>query len=179
VSRCGNIQPVDQDALERRPKPIDPKVIEMLFPTYAEGSRRQLATGLTLGAALLSLVALFVYRYMRKHDMRKHALVEIVLLILGLGAGALLCAFWETIAQYLTENGKGEPIALLGGVSVWPTVLLRVFGIVLSSYFIYLVLRGLNKNLQDIAKKMDLGPEPETIPRQIISISKDVLTLCK
>jgi hypothetical protein len=192
--RCGNIQPVDQDALEQRPKPGDPKVIERLFPTYAEGSRRQLATSLSLGALLLSLVALFVFRYMRKHDMLKHEpisarrapnaskairLVEIVLLILGLGAGALLCVFWEPIGQYLTETGNGEPIALLDGISVWPTIALRSFGITLSIYFFLRIVDGLSKNLKEIAGEMDLTPEPEPLWSQFTGIQRDILTFWK
>jgi hypothetical protein len=68
---------------------------------------------------------------------------------------------------------------LLDGISVWPTIVLRSLGIVLSAYFIYRVLRDLDKNLQGIAKQMDLGPEPETIPLQIFGIQKDVLALRK
>ena len=118
VSRCGNIQPVDQDVLERRPKPGDPKSIEKPFPALGKDSRETLTTGLAL-CALLGVAAL-AFR-----NVRKHAFVEIVLLILGLGVGSLICFYWEPIAEYLTENGKGEPIAIMDGVSVWPTILLR------------------------------------------------------
>jgi hypothetical protein len=171
VTKCSYIQPVDPKELKNLSSPGDPKVIEKPFPALGEDSRETLTTGLALGA-LLSAVAL-AFRYGRKYAF------ENVLLILGLGGGAWLCANWEPVAQWITDKGNGEPIALLDGISVWPTIVLRSLGIVLSAYFIYRVLRDLDKNLQGIAKQMDLGPEPETIPLQIFGIQKDVLALRK
>jgi hypothetical protein len=152
VRRCGNIQPVDQDALERHPKPADPKVIEELFPTYGNDGSMKLAAALGIGA-LLGLGALAVSRYLRKY-----AFVEVILTTLGLGAGASICAFWQPVAQYLTENGNGESISIFEGMSVWPTNLLRGFGIVLAIYFIWRAQRSLHQNLTDIASDMKLEP---------------------
>jgi hypothetical protein len=123
--------------------------------------------------ALVGVVAL-AFRYVRKH-----AFVEVVLLILGLGVGAWICAYWEPIAQYLTENWKGEPIAIADGVSVWPTILLRGLGIILSVYFFLLIVGGLHKNLKEVAGQMGLRPKPETLWRQFAGIQKDILTLRK
>jgi hypothetical protein len=43
---------------------------------------------------------------------------------------------------------------------------------VLSLYFIYRVLNGLDKNLRVIAEKMELRPEPETMRHQLLGIQE-------
>ena len=123
--------------------------------------------------ALVGVVAL-AFRYVREH-----AFVEVVLLILGLGVGALICAYWEPIAQYLTENGKGEPIAMADGVSVWPTILLRSLGIILFVNFFLRVVRGLQTNLEEIAAELGLRPMPEPLLRQLTGSQKYSLTFWK
>lgn len=171
MTNCSYIQPVDPEELKNLSNPGNPKVIEKLFPAIGEDSRETLVMGLALGA-LLGVVAL-AFRYVRKH-----AFVEVVLLILGLGVGALICAYWEPIAQYLTENGKGEPIAIADGVSVWPTILLRGLGIILSVYFFLCIVGGLHNNLEEIAGEMELRPKPEPLLRQLAGI-QEILTFLK
>lgn len=126
--------------------------------------------------AVLGLGVLLCSRYVREH-----ALLEVFLLILGLGVGSWICINWEPIAQYLTENGKGEPIAIADGVSVWPTVLLRGLGIILSIYFLLRTVGGLCKNLEEIAREMELTPKPEPWWRQLtgIRIQGDIFTFWK
>jgi hypothetical protein len=51
----------------------------------------------------------------------------------------------------LSMDDNGEPIAMLEGVSVWPTVLLRVLGIILTGYFIWRAKCTLRENLAGIA----------------------------
>jgi hypothetical protein len=108
VKNCSYIQPVDPKELKNVSNPGEPKLIEKLFPALGEDSRNNLRTGLALGA-VLGLGVLLGSRYVREH-----ALVEVVLLILGLGVGSWICMHWEPIAQSLTETGKGEPIAISG-----------------------------------------------------------------
>ena len=91
----------------------------------------------------------------------------------------MICFHWEEVAQFLTENGNGEPLVMLEGVSVWPTILLRVVGIVLSLYFVWRVLRSLHGNLKEIAAAMELKPEPAPLWKQFTGIHEDVLTLWK
>lgn len=114
ASNCGNIQPAN----------------EPLFPTFDDTGRKLLAAGLA-GGAFLGLGLL----YLRK--VPKGARVEVRLGVACLSVGALTCVFWEPFAQFVTRHGQGEPIAMLEGVSVWPTVLLRILGIILSIYFIW------------------------------------------
>lgn len=68
---------------------------------------------------------------------RKGRRVEVWLVVFSLVVASLTCALWEPIARFLTDDDNGEPIAMLEGVSVWPTVLLRVLGIILTGYFIW------------------------------------------
>jgi hypothetical protein len=134
-SNSGNIQPIN----------------EKLFPTI-EGARRiKLAMGLAGGA-------IFVLALLGFRNVRKSAAIEVVLVFLGLGAAALTCAFWEPFAQVLTDCGQGEPIAMLQGVSVWPTVLLRILGIILAGYFIWRSTSSLHDNLVEISDDMQLDP---------------------
>ncbi|HEX3494865.1 MAG TPA: hypothetical protein VHT48_05795 [Methylocella sp.] len=172
VTNCGYIQPVDTKELKNPSNPGGPKVIEKPFPTLGEDSRKNLPIGLALGA-VLGLGVLLGSPYVRKH-----AFLEVVLLILGLGVGSWICINWEPIAQHLTEKGEGEPIAILDGVSVWPTILLRGLGIILSIYFFLRIVGGLGKNLEEIAWELELRPKPEPLWRQLTGI-QDILTFWK
>ena len=51
----------------------------------------------------------------------------------------------------LTQYGLGEPIALFEGVSIWPTGTLRVLGVLLSLYSIWICKALLEKNLKGLA----------------------------
>ena len=44
----------------------------------------------------------------------------------------LLSLGWGSAAPWLTENGLGEPISVVEGITVWPTVALRAFGVLLA-----------------------------------------------
>jgi hypothetical protein len=65
---------------------------------------------------------------------------------------AWLTLRWKVLADYLTEEGNGEPIGLMLGVSAWPTEVMRVTSIVLSIGFIFAGWKMLDRNLDDIAK---------------------------
>ena len=145
---------------------------EKLFPTFDEIGRKLLVSGLAVGSFLgLALLCL--------RKVPEVARVEVWLAVAGLGIGALTAAYWEEFAQYVTGYGQGEPIALLEGVSIWPTVLLRILGIILSIYFIWRAQVSLHKNLVTIAGDMKLPlsdeavlacPDKYTLPRKITRI---------
>jgi hypothetical protein len=123
--------------------------IEALYPTfYVTG--RKLLTLVLAGGAFWSLILL----YLRK--VPEGARIEVGLLVAGLSWGALICAYWEQVAQFVTGYGQGEPIAIMQGVSVWPTVLLRSLGMILAFYFIWRTQRDLHNNLAEIADEMKL-----------------------
>jgi hypothetical protein len=131
-----------------------------------------LAEGLASGA-------IFVLALLGFRNVRKSAAVEVVLVFLVLGAGALTFVFWEPFAQVLTGYGDGEPIAMLQGVSVWPTVLLRGLGITLALYFIWRALRRLHRNLAKITDDMNLEPKPASLWKQMTSVLEDIRSLWK
>jgi hypothetical protein len=127
-----------------------------LFPSFEPRGERVLAATLAL-AALPVLLTLSI-RSVRRRAVGEVALVGFILLV-----GAFACCLWTQIATALTEDGKGEPIALLEGVSVWPTVLLRALSIVLSAYLIWRAWRKLDTNLYEIARDMKLSAPDSAI----------------
>ena len=148
---CGYIQPVNMKESEKlEGLPAQPKIIEPLYPTFEKSSRLKLAGGLA-AIAVLGLAA-FCFR-----NVRKQVGFEAGLVVLGFSLGAAACLFWEDLAQFLTGYGDGEPLALLQGVSVWPTVLLRSLGIVLAVCFLLRARRRLGENLEEIAADMKLN----------------------
>ena len=171
-AKSGYIQPVDLEEQKKLDDTDAPKIMDTLYPTFEERSSQKVALGLALGAVLT--FSLLAFRHIRKY-----VVFETVLASLVLGAAAWTCYHWEYVAQVLTEQGKGEPIALLDGVSLWPTVLLRVFGIVLAACFIRRVTCGLNENLIEIARELKLEPEPVTLWKQFTSVVEDILSTRK
>jgi hypothetical protein len=91
----------------------------------------------------------------------------------------LACFYWEPFARFLTSDGNGEPIALLEGVSVWPTVLLRCLAIILLIYFIFRMMRSLHNNLRETAVEMSLTPEPSPLWKQSIGIPNTLYKIAR
>jgi hypothetical protein len=58
--------------------------------------------------------------------------IEVLSVFIVLVAAACLSAFWDKIAYILTEYGKGEPISFIQGVSLWPSVMLRLLTVLTS-----------------------------------------------
>jgi hypothetical protein len=171
-AKCGYIQPVDLEEQKKLDNTNAPKIMDTLYPTFEERSSQKLALGLALGAVLT--FSLLAFR-----NIRKYVVFEIVLASLVLSVAAWMCSDWERFAQYLTEHGKGEPIAMLDGIGLWPTVLQRGFGIVLAVCFIRRVMCGLNKNLKEIAAELKLEPEPVSLWKQFWGVFEDVRSAWK
>jgi hypothetical protein len=60
------------------------------------------------------------------------------------------------IAAVLTSHGDGEPILLLSGISLWPSLAIRLMAIALCIKFIGIVIRKLDENLTSVAKEFGL-----------------------
>jgi hypothetical protein len=95
-----------------------------------------------LSGAALILLLMLCFR-----DIRKRAGVEFVAISVLLVEASLICFYWRPTAIFLWQNGRGEPMTLFQGVSIWPTVLLRALSINLCIYFIWRALRNLKSNL--------------------------------
>lgn len=154
---CRYIQPVDLDELKDHRDASDPKPIEKPFPTFIGKSGNSLAASLALGAVFAVMA---VWRRWLPNWR-----VELWFIALCFVGAAVACFFWEPIARYLTSDGhgapNGEPIALLDGISIWPTVFLRLLSIILACYFIFRALFDLHANLKEIARDMGLDPPPK------------------
>jgi hypothetical protein len=167
---CGYIHPI-KDIEDSKRKPEQPKIIEELFPTYEEKSRIKLKYGLA-ASAFLALGSLALQR------VRRLAGLEVGLLSLSFGAGALACALWEPLARVLTEDGMGEPLTIFEGVSVWPTVMIRILSILLAICFIIRAFRTLHGNLRKIALEMELTP-PVPLKEQMADCLADLQRMRK
>jgi hypothetical protein len=71
-----------------------------------------------------------------------------------LALAAAVYALWPALAAWLTSGG--EPITLLEGISVWPTVFFRAVAIVLCIWLIIYGWRKLDANLRQICEDLHL-----------------------
>jgi len=78
--------------------------------------------------------------------------------ILVLGAGVI--ARWDYFAEAATEHGLGEPLAWTQGISVWPSIALRVIAAILALCLIFDGWRELQDNLAQVQAKF-FGKRPE------------------
>ncbi len=124
---------------------------EYLYPRYKSNSRHFFV----LGVALLACAAAAA---LRTAWVRKVAKIEVCIIYAALLLGVGISTNWYGFASWLTEDGEGEPFILLGGVSIWPTVLLRIIAIVVAVYFIWLSYSWLAQNLVDISHSNGLVP---------------------
>lgn len=69
--------------------------------------------------------------------------------------------FWQPFADWLTEHRDGEPMTVLQGVSIWPTVLLRALTLGLSGWLVWIAWHQLDANLDLICEDMTLKTLPE------------------
>jgi len=82
-------------------------------------------------------------------------------------AAAFIAVVWKQAASWLTDYGAGEPIELSDGVSVWPTIAMRLLVIVLCWLIVARASRRLDENLCEIAKKLRLTYPALVIARAI------------
>jgi hypothetical protein len=147
---------------------IDPTEAR-LFPEIKSGS--VIPIGLLI-AILVLAIALMTSGWVRKlcfprgnaladswYDPVRPSLHPLIILVGVISAGVGLSAFWPFLAYWLTRRGLGEPMSLLEGISVWPTVTLRALSIVLGGWLVFYTLKCLKTDLDLRRNEMDL-PEP-------------------
>jgi hypothetical protein len=98
--------------------------------------------------------------------------IELIGLCIVLLIAAYLSGFWQQIAQRLTSGGlgepiqgAGEPIVFLQGVSLWPSIMLRLLTATISFCLIIRGWRKLRDNLNEIADDMKLDPPAVVIAK--------------
>lgn len=115
------------------------------------------------GCALLALA----YGLQRKRNGAQRAGVSTDAYLVGviLLMAAFVAGFWKQAAFWLTESGAGEPIAWSDGVSVWPTIAIRLLAIILCWRIVAYTSRRLDDNLSEIAQQLGLDCPAEVIAR--------------
>jgi hypothetical protein len=97
----------------------------------------------------------------------------IVAALLALSAALLfhldarIAPMWYEGAEFLTQRGSGEPIALFQGISVWPTELIRAVALGLTIWFIFRGWRALDRNLDEISAQMMWQPERRALIQEL------------
>jgi hypothetical protein len=84
----------------------------------------------------------------------RFAAVLIGLGVVILAVAAAIYLLWPPLATWLTHDG--QPLTLLEGISVWPTIFLRMVALILCIWFIVRGLRELDDNIEKIARDMCL-----------------------
>jgi hypothetical protein len=126
------------------------------FPELPRRERFFIASLLAAGGCALLMLA-FAPR--QKANAIQHADFRTQASLFGLIllGTAIIVGAWEQLALFLTGEGAGEPIAWIDGVSVWPTIAIRLLVIILCWRIVALTSKRLDDNLCEIAKKLGLA----------------------
>jgi hypothetical protein len=168
VSKAGDREPHSESWAARFCGPMEgrsiatihPRLTEYLFPAPKSRAFWCVASGVAVATALGLFMCPAIRRHFADHlrDVStkarpiSRALGVILALIILIFVFALLITHALPSLEYLlTEDGQGEPLAFLDGLSVWPTVFLQLVSICLSVWFILRAQRKLRANLHEIA----------------------------
>jgi hypothetical protein len=97
----------------------------------------------------------------------------VAIALASLGASLGFWWAWPSIADWLTENGNGEPMALSEGISLWPTILLRALGIGLTFWMICYTRRSLQDNRTETDNELGLDETSATLRQEWRRIRSD------
>jgi hypothetical protein len=78
-----------------------------------------------------------------------------LVVIAVLAAWAWLTFGWLPAERWLTENGLSEPISVTEGISIWPTIALRIFGILLALFLIWYTVHDLEASARDTLNRFN------------------------
>jgi hypothetical protein len=153
LTKCASIQPP----------------VPSFYPKFSPKER----IGLSLIPALLSILLFGFFPEIRKvcfyrigprsenliTEMsltRLRVVIPILLIILVLGLYVFLFLLWDSWADWLTDHGPGEPMTLFEGISLWPTIAVRAFAIVLLLFLVWYTLRSLEMSRYDIRNEFSV-----------------------
>ena len=125
---------------------------------------KRLSLGLSLGLVLLGSSVALVRSVRRRiwksieslmNDSKGYVWVTVAVLgLIVFGLPGILHEAWPILANWLTEDG--QPLSALEGISVWPTVFLRIAILAVCIGLIVHSWKLLNRNMDRIAKDMYL-----------------------
>jgi hypothetical protein len=90
-------------------------------------------------------------QYSRWSGWVRFGIVSLVIVALW----ARLTFGWWSAAQWLTENGLGEPISVFEGVSIWPTIALRAVGLLLVLFLTWYAVHALEVNQRETLERFN------------------------
>jgi hypothetical protein len=158
----------ERDQLEPENPRLDPWLLRFPRPLYLLGIA-------VFAGALLYPVSRLWQRYLRSvraFFTRRPAFLDVVT-ILGTVLTLLLGYLIYHAIYYAHTHEDEESFELYEGVSVWPTVILRLLACGLCIYYILSALRALDKRNQQVREEFEFeGPE-DIFPRGVID------ALCK
>lgn len=146
--------------------------IPPLYPQVSTGFAAALFVILLLAACILSFLcyANMVFPFLRYSCC---ALAAILML------AALLTIGWSAFAEIATEGGKGEPIAWTQGVSIWPSIALRVVAGIMAVCLLFDAWLELQKNLAKAQSRFfdadsDISsPKNLSVVEQVAAVRRD------
>ncbi|MFO1101610.1 MAG: hypothetical protein U1E20_01750 [Methylocystis sp.] len=140
-------RPTSNEHVKREPPPA--------FPDIPKKEKLFIASMLFVGGCAclaMTYVPVWKRRKIQRAETKRGALfIGFVLL-----AATVIALYWTAAASWLTKNGAGEPIAWSDGVSVWPTIAMRLLVIMLCWLIVARASRRLDENLYEIGKKLRL-----------------------
>ncbi len=159
ITRTGVYLPLRQP-VKKGDAPPSPTEVQreppQTFPDLPTQEKFFVASILAVGGVAFLAMA---YAQSRKANgiRRSGAWKDTLIIGLSLLCAAFVVGYWKQAALWLTETGGGEPIAWSEGVSVWPTIAIRLLVIILCWLIVVRTSRRLDENLYEIAKKLRLA----------------------
>jgi hypothetical protein len=116
----------------------------------------------TIAMAAAGLTGLLLYWSLKPRGVQRHRIAKLIVytppfVILGVG---LLAVGGVLLDAWLARRPGEEPIYFGQGVSVWPTVWLRLLAGLLSMHFLAKALHAIHKNNLELTREFRLRPPP-------------------
>jgi hypothetical protein len=98
----------------------------------------------------------------------------IVLCVTIFALATVISELWPILAGKLTENG--DPITLLEGISIWPTIFFRLLALALCVWLIFRAWKQLDDNMEKIKRELKLtGMWDDTKGKQYALVRQEPL----
>ncbi|MCI0736185.1 MAG: hypothetical protein L0Y50_07930 [Beijerinckiaceae bacterium] len=152
-------------------EPADPVKCKAIHPGSPPLFRQPPKSSNVYAGGIICAVVVLLLAMLFFRNVRTAALPVILVVVLVGIAAAISFLWWRDIAVWLTGNGDGEPLTL-DGASMWPTIVLRALGIVLSIGLLWQAFRRENENLRTVACRLAL-PDPSVAMKTMAGRDKN------